>query len=409
MEYQYQVDRHENTIIFKDMSHPYVVGDFIRQVYEGSKRGYQEFNLDFSKVLTAFPNACTPISGLLDYYVEKIGLTFDFTGVSDFLNSTSFNKPLIITNENLNNQISVMNTVWKFSSTEQIFPLHKKYIQEISRAAECEEGVIEALEWSLYEVMDNVLQHSRVESGYVMGQIHTTSKHIAFCVYDTGIGIFNSLKPTHYSPRNCVDAITLAIKEGVTRDPNNGQGNGLWGLHDIVRSNSGMLSITSGSGYYGLQGNDIRTSDRVPYLSRENDCTVIDFQLDIEHPILRQDYLGGIDLVNTRIEALEDENENIIYKLSDQATGTGTRQSGSMLRTELINLSKESKAVIAIDFSDISTVSSSFADELVGKLMAHYGITSFMQAFRLLNMNDFVRSIVDRSVSQRMGEIYKPK
>lgn len=43
------------------------------------------------------------------------------------------------------------------------------------------------------------------------------------------------------------------------------------------------------------------------------------------------------------------------------------------------------------------------------KLIATYGFTTFVQMFKLVNMNLFVRSIVDRSVAQRMGELYKPK
>jgi hypothetical protein len=78
--------------------------------------------------------------------------------------------------------------------------------------------------------MDNVLQHSNQPFGYVMGQIHQTSKHIAFCIFDPGIGIFNTLKGSVHAPRSHLDAITLAIKEGVTRDKAVGQGNGMWGF-----------------------------------------------------------------------------------------------------------------------------------------------------------------------------------
>ena len=54
-------------------------------------------------------------------------------------------------------------------------------------------------------------------------------------------------------------------------------------------------------------------------------------------------------------------------------------------------------------------VSSSFADEFVGKLVAAFGFIAFTQRFRLANMNPTVEAVVNRSVSQRMGEIFKPR
>ena len=78
--------------------------------------------------------------------------------------------------------------------------------------------MLDSIEWALNEVMDNVIQHSNSSHGYVMGQLHTNRKYIAFTVFDTGQGIYNSLRQSEHAPRNSIDAITLAIKEEVTRD-----------------------------------------------------------------------------------------------------------------------------------------------------------------------------------------------
>ena len=102
------------------------------------------------------------------------------------------------------------------------------YLDAVSRSTVCQQGVIQGLEWCLNEVMDNVLQHSDAPYGYVMGQIHRTSQHMAVCIYDFGQGILNSLRTSEHAPNNAVDAITLALKEGITRDKNIGQGNGMW-------------------------------------------------------------------------------------------------------------------------------------------------------------------------------------
>ena len=152
-----------------------------------------------------------------------------------------------------------MNTVWKFSSADEIHSLVDAYLDAVSRAAECHAGVLQGLEWCLNEVMDNVLQHAATTHGYAMGQVHQGSQHVAICIYDYGQGLYNSLRNTPYNPANAVDAITIAMQEGVTRDKNVGQGNGMWGLHNIVRANSGFLNITSGPGFFGMRNDQPRT------------------------------------------------------------------------------------------------------------------------------------------------------
>jgi len=51
-------------------------------------------------------------------------------------------------------------------------------------------------------------------------------------------------------------------------------------------------------------------------------------------------------------------------------------------------------------------ISSSFADELIGKLVTEFGFYGFHNIFKLKNMNPDVPSIVQRSVAQRMIESF---
>jgi anti-anti-sigma regulatory factor len=251
--------------------------------------------------------------------------------------------------------------------------------------------------------MDNVLQHANTTHGYVMGQIHPTSQHIALCIYDFGQGIYNSLRNTQYAPKDAVDAIMLAVKEGVTRDKLVGQGNGMWGLNNIVRSNSGILGITSGSGFFGINRDEIRKSTNVPFLSPEHNCTTVDFQIDFDKGISISEALGGHEPVDVRIEHLEDDRGNVVYRLADKPSGTGTRQSGAALRNEVVNITRQTDSVVLLDFTGVSMVSSSFADEFIGKLAVEFGFIGFTQRFRLIGMNPTVQSIANRSVSQRLG------
>ena len=58
---------------------------------------------------------------------------------------------------------------------------------------------------------------------------------------------------------------------------------------------------------------------------------------------------------------------------------------------------------IIVDFSDVPLVSSSFADEVLGKLFKDVGVTTFMSRISLNNMENTVKSLVDKAIAQRMA------
>ncbi len=396
------VPRDGNVLTFRSLSSPFIVGNFLHGLYQGNQRGYRDFVLDFATVEGAFPNVCAPVAGIIEYHRSQLDYSFEFASVPDFLQRTYTLAPLVVAIDSSRHH-SLMNTVWKFASADEIHTLVDGFLEEVVRAAVCQEGVIQGLEWCVNEIMDNVLQHADTTHGYVMGQIHPASQHIAFCIYDHGQGIFNSLRHTQHAPKNAVDAITLAVKEGVTRDKVVGQGNGMWGLYNIVRSNFGILNITSGSGFFGINGDDTKTSTNVPFLSAANNCTTVDFQIDFDKGISISEALGGHEPANLRVENIEDDHNNVVYRLADKSSGTGTRQSGAAIRNEVINITKQTDSVVLLDFSGVSVISSSFADEFIGKLAVEFGFIGFTQRFRLVEMNATVQAITNRSVSQRLG------
>jgi len=98
-----------------------------------------------------------------------------------------------------------------------------------------------------------------------------------------------------------------------------------------------------------------------------------------------------------------------LIALHDIESGVGTRKSGEKIRNELINIYKQSSKNITLDFVNINIISSSFADELMGKLVTEFGFYGFNNIFKLKNMNSNVQSIVQRSVAQRMMESFNGK
>ncbi|SEP47312.1 STAS-like domain-containing protein [Propionispora vibrioides] len=400
------VKRSQNIIVVNKMNHPANVSNFLKAIFFGKKQGFEKFILDFSNVKSAFPNVCVPLASIITFYKQE-GIDLIINKMPEYLTRSYIESPLKVRDHHSELSRSALDIVWQFCNSDDVNLLVDSFIDDVSKNIECQKGVIEGLTWCLNEVMDNVIQHSKIEAGYVMGQIHKTSKHIAFCISDNGQGIYNSLKESVHAPRYPVDAITLSIEEGVTRDTKIGQGNGMWGLHEIVKSNSGRLVITSGPASYMMLGDEISTFNKLPFLSKENPGAIIDFQVDCEKEISVSDALGGYEPVNLRIENLENDQGILEYKLAEKSSGTGTRQSGERIRNEIINIYNDSKQVIEIDFGGIAVISSSFADELIGKLVIKYGFFNFTQIFRLKNMNQIVQAIVHRSVSQRMAESLK--
>jgi hypothetical protein len=58
---------------------------------------------------------------------------------------------------------------------------------------------------------------------------------------------------------------------------------------------------------------------------------------------------------------------------------------------------------IVIDFADVPIVSSSFADEVLGKLFLELGPVTFVQKFEFRNIASTVQQLLDRAITQRVG------
>lgn len=402
------LERKNSRIYVNSLSHPRHVSQFLFHVRKCIDLGYQDVVLDFRNSKVFYPNAVVPIAGIIEHYLGE-GIEFLFENIPSILANMGIQKTYNLSQNSDIASYSILNRVWKFDNYDEVFEFVSYYLEELQQTDQFEEGVLNGLEWSLNEVMDNVIQHSNSGYGYVMGQVHKNSKHVAFCVFDSGQGIFNSLKKSvEYRPRHPVDAITLCIKEGVTRDTNIGQGNGLFGLHQILKNNEGQLSITSNGASFMMKKTDVKTFKNLPVISWVTGCTSVDFQLDYNNKVSLEDALsfGGkkYSFVNFRVEELENNTGEIEYIIKERSQGYGTRKAGSRVRNDILNIYNESKKPINLDFKGVSLISSSFADEVIGKLVLEFGFFGFNNVIRLKNMNNVVQSILQRSVSQRMAE-----
>lgn len=394
-------------IVFNTLDHPKIVSSFLTNIQYGLSYKHKKFTLDFSNVNPIFPNAAVPVAGLIHYY-KSLGISFEYIDNDGIIETHQIVDTIEPKDESQVKFKNTLSKVWRFSSHESIFWLVSSFIEELRRSDVFEENVLIGIEWCINEIMDNVLIHSNQNIGFVMGQIHKSKKHVAFTVFDYGQGLYNSLKSSIYAPRHPLDAITLCVKEGVTRDKSSFQGNGMFGLHQIVNFNQGSLSIVSNSSAYFLKRGKVMTFKDIPTISRNQGCTAIDFQLDYDNPISISDALKfnnkSHEVHNFLLDDLENDNGEILYKVRERAMGYGTRPSGQRVRNEIINIYKETKKVVIVDFDEIALISSSFADEFLGKLVVEFGFFGFNNIIKLKNMSKIVQDIVQRSVSQRMAE-----
>ena len=186
--------RVNSTIYITDMSLAHSVSDFLNALQSGINAGYEDFVLDFSKVTVLFPNAGVPIAGIIQYYKIEKGVEFIEADEYPVINNSKLLAPVSVEEFYSEYARDPLNKVWRFTNFDQVSSLVNCFIDELSRSDTFNEGVLNGLEWSLNEVMDNVLQHSSTSEGFIMGQIHRNTKHIAFCIFDSGQGIYNSLK-----------------------------------------------------------------------------------------------------------------------------------------------------------------------------------------------------------------------
>ena len=378
-------------------------------ILAGRNKGFEDFKIILSNQPT-YPNICAPIAGVVNFY-KNHGCTFEYENKSSFYNyvqHTSLTKPL----EAEKNIDTVemkypLDKVWMYSTSQGVNALVSAFIKTVREADELGEGVIQGLEWCINESMDNVLQHSEAKCGFVMGQLQREAHRLSFCVFDTGVGIYNSLKNSKYKPAKAIDAITIALQEKITRDTNIGQGNGMWGLSEIVSANDGRLRISSGGAVFDRQGTETQMKPEGDFhLGRENGTTLVDFQLDYSKKIDIAKALDGYEPTDLWLENLEDDSGNYVIEIAKEGSGTGTRQSAAKIRNMVVNTIKSTHKKVTLDFSGVNIISSSFSDELIGKLVVELGFMFFGQTITLKNITDVNRAIVNRSVGQRMAQKY---
>lgn len=368
----------------------------------------RELILDLSNLRQVYPNGAVPFVAALAFLRETTDQRITVRPPDDF--RLHIDQPLTIQTYDRWGGDTLTHSVWRYNTEADAQKLTNMYMEALTDQVHCEEGVIDSINWCLYEVMDNVFAHSRAGSGYVMMQLHKVERRCVIAVADTGIGIQRSLVETRAASievlRDPSASIQFALEQGATSKGGVHQGNGLYGLRRAVEINGGVLNVTSGWGRWQLRnGEPVMKTDRFRELPDKNDhqSTLVDWQLDCSRKVRIDEALGGSP-INDFLETIEDDEGAYRVSVSEIEESLGSRKLGSEIRTRLENYLSAGAQFVVLDFKGVGVVSSSFADEVLAKLASNMGELEYRRRVFVDNASDTNRGLIERAISLRLAE-----
>ena len=139
-----------------EMSHPRHVSYFIQQI----QPLLNDPTIDiYFKEKQVFPAACVPICGIIQNLRKNGKIINVHYAYNSFLKNIHFDSPYKV-EEHTDSLSFPFPKIWHFTSFEEVTQLVNGYLNEITSIVPCSDVLIESLEWSLNETMDNILQHS---------------------------------------------------------------------------------------------------------------------------------------------------------------------------------------------------------------------------------------------------------
>lgn len=275
-----------------------------------------------------------------------------------------------------------------------------KVMNLILRQLETDRTTLKAVEWALGEIMDNVVNHSQSPvGGFVQATAYETSNRVEFVVADAGIGIPGSMKISDHA-----QAIRQAINEGVTRDKTQNAGNGLYGSYRVATLSGGQFEIHSLKGSLFCkehEGEIENPSHHAPYCGTSVRCGINVSDPELLGKALKFKGRSHDPLYDYIERKFENEEGELIFSVKDEAQrDTGSRQGGKRIRGMIENLLREHRPII-VDFDSVGVISSSFADEVFGRLFVEMGPRAFMTGIQMRNVDPTIEGLIDRAIMQR--------
>ena len=176
----------------------------------------------------------------------------------------------------------------------------------------------------------------------------------------------------------------------------------------IADQTKGSFSVISGRGklnYY--EGK----SDRISYKDIYYNGTIVSADImDLNEQFNIEDALefNGIRSKQTNLIELNylmDDCQSFKFIMKKESNGFGNRPIGRMMKRKVMNiLDSESGIPIVIDWAGVPIISSSFADEFMGKLFLDLGPMVFSARVRNTGMEPIIHGLLDKAISQRLTQ-----
>lgn len=267
-----------------------------------------------------------------------------------------------------------------------------------------------ALEWAVNEITDNVLNHAQSPiGGIVQTSVDKKRNLLEFVVCDTGVSIPKTLQEGHAHITSDTEALDRAIREGVTRNTVTNMGNGLFGAYRIAQLSKGFFSIYSRHAtleYSEKNGLQVRR-DIIPYPG-----TVVNSAIRLNNPELLREALqfkGEVYVPSySYVDRIVDQNE-ILLNLKTESSSFGSRVAGQGIKNKIANLMASGCQRIVLDLSDVPLISSSYADEVFGKVFSELGPLTYMSKIQITGTNRVVSQLIERAIAQRMALLASPR
>lgn len=399
-----QISRSYDRIFVKGSVTSYHIRGLCAKLYDAiEKRGFQSIVLDFSVCDKIMEAMMLPIMPLIANYRRK-GINFECILPQD----ESLGRLFVNTNwahhispdehpqtSYTGGHVPALN----YTNIDESIVIFSRVMDMILGQLKVERTVLQAVEWALWEIMDNVSNHAESPvGGFVQATTYKAMNRIEFVVADSGVGIPESIGISKHKV-----ALQEAIGEGVTRDKERNAGNGLYGSYQVASLSGGVFEIHSLNGFlsHRPKGEFVIRQVPIPYNGTSVLCGIGFGDSGILNKALRfkgKPHTPSYDHIEHRFE---NDAGQLVFNVKEEAKlDLGSRQGGQRIRRMIENLLHEQRPII-LEFHGISVISSSFADEVFGRLFVELGPRTFMELIKMRNVDMTVNGLIDRAIVQR--------
>lgn len=91
------------------------------------------------------------------------------------------------------------------------------------------------------------------------------------------------------------------------------------------------------------------------------------------------------------------------FSMAKEVSSFGSRESGKIAYNTISRVLETCEAKLILDFAGVAIISSSFADEVFGRLFLKLDPMNFMKKIQITKASSTITGIIDRAISKRFA------